>query len=127
MNMFKRESDAQRAASAKQHGVQVADLPGYGAEIPFGNTVINQSSTGSPLGKLTQEAVLALVAGVAGFGLSNLNTPKPVDTPPPVDAVIEWEIVPDGAFTRGSSSIISESEHGVHSEESGRLGEQAIK
>ena len=107
MNSLKREGDAQRATLAEQHGVNAANLPGFGSEIPFGNTFVSQSSTGSPLGKATQVAILALVAGAIGFGANSLlkeETPEPV-TPPPVNAVIEWEITPDGDLRERSSSI----------------------
>lgn len=107
MNSLKREGDAQRATLAEQHGVHAASLPGFGTEIPFGNTYVSQSSTGSPLGKVAQVAILALVAGAIGFGANSLltkETPKLV-TPPPVNAVIEWEITPDGEFRSGSSSV----------------------
>jgi len=117
MNSLKREGDSQRAAQAKQHGIQATDLPGYGNEIPFGNTFVSQNSTGSPLGKLAQVAVLALTAGVAGFGLNNFLTPKADTTavPPPVNAVLEWEIIPDGD-SRSSSREVSERTLGVREE-----------
>ena len=117
MNSLKREGDNQRATLAEQHGVNAATLPGFGAEIPFGNTFLSQNSTGSPRGKLAQVAILALAAGAAGFGLHSLlkETPK-TEAPPPVDAVLEWEITPNGeSGRRGVSTETS----GFHSETSG--------
>jgi len=121
MNSLKREGDNQRATLAKQHGVQAASLPNFGAEIPFGNTYVSQNSTGSSLGKLTQAAVLALAAGAAGFGLqSYFSTPKTEpSTPPPVNAVLEWEITPDGESGTSSRSVSVE-ERGVSAEASRR-------
>jgi len=117
MNVLKRNSDVERAVIAEQHGVDPGKLPNFLAEIPFGNqTVVQQSaeSKASPsIGNFTKGAVLALAAGAAGFGLSQLNTaPEPLP-PPPVNAVIEWEIVPDGETRRSDSSVFIE-ERGIH-------------
>jgi len=121
MNSLKREGDNQRAAIAEQHGVQATNLPGFGQEIPFGNTYVSQNSTGSSLGKLTQAAVLALAAAAAGFGLqSYLSPPKTEPSmPPPVNAVLEWEITPDGE-SGSSSRSVSVEERGVSAEASRR-------
>jgi len=110
MNSLKRNADVERAQVAKLNGVDPATLPGFLSEIPFGNqTLIQQSAESkapSTLGNLAKGAVLALAAGAAGFGLSQLNTkPKPLP-PPPVNAVIEWEITPDGESR--STSVSSE-------------------
>ena len=117
MNSMKRNSDVERAAVAKQHGMNPAELQGFLAEIPFGNqTIVSQAAEAtikapSSLGKIAMGAVLALAAGGAGFGLSQLNLdPEPL-APPPVNAVLEWEITPDG---QSESSSVSRSEHGVH-------------
>jgi len=106
MNSLKREGDSQRAVMAKQYGVNPADLPNFGAEIPFGNVNISQRSNGSSFGKLTQAAVLALAVGAAGFGLHSYMKEPAAETitPPPVNAVIEWEIIPDGESSSGSVS-----------------------
>jgi len=124
MNSLKRESDSQRATTAKQHGLNVADLPGFGAEIPFGNTFVSQNSTGSsPMAKLAMGAVLVLAAGAAGFGLQSLLSPTPETiTPPPVDAVLEWEITPDG---ESRSSSVSEGQYDVHSETSEAISRES--
>ena len=120
MNSLKREGDNQRAALASQHGVQAANLPGFGQEIPFGNTYVSQNSTGSSLGKFTQAAVLALAAAAAGFGLQSYLSPKTEpSTPPPVNAVLEWEITPDGESGTSSRSVSVE-ERGVSAKASRR-------
>jgi len=110
MNCLKREGDSQRATIAKGNGIDPATLPGMGNEIPFGNvTISQQSSPGSSLGKFTQAAVLALAAGAAGFGLHNLMKEPEAETiqpPPPVNAVIEWEITPNGEFRSDSEGAI---------------------
>jgi len=109
VNSLKRESDVERAAVAKHNGIDPASLPGFGQEVPWGNntSIVTQSATqGSLLGKITQVATLALAAGAIGLGanfLLNKETPKP-EIPPPVDAVIEWEITPN---VRGDSTTTS--------------------
>jgi len=118
MNSLKRTSDVERAVVAKQNGVDPGSLPNFLTEIPFGNTTVVQQSAESKapstLGVITKAAVLALAAGAAGFGLSQINmAPKPIPLPPPVDAVLEWEITPDGE-TRGSHSSVLSTERGVH-------------
>ena len=119
MNTMKRNSDVERAAVAKANGMDPAQLQGFLAEIPFGNqTIVSQSAEAkvkapSSLGNLAKGAVLALAAGGAGFGLSQLNLgPEPL-APPPVNAVLEWEITPDG---QPGSTTVSATELGVHSE-----------
>ena len=119
MNTMKRNSGVERAAVAKAHGMDPAQLQGFLAEIPFGNqTIVSQAAEAtvkspSSVGNLAKGAVIALAAGAAGFGLTNLNTaPEPL-APPPVNAVLEWEIEPNGKL--GSTSLRS-SELGVHTE-----------
>jgi len=116
MNTLKRASDSQRATVAEQHGVNASELPGFGTEIPFGNTYVSQSSKGS---SLIQAAVLALAAGAIGFGASALLKPPKPDVvappvnaaPPPIDVALDWEITPNGEFRtrsiRGEESSIS--------------------
>jgi len=119
MNVMKRNSDVERAVIAKDNGMDPAQLQGFLAEIPFGNqTIVSQAAEAtvkapSSVGNFTKGAVLALAAGAAGFGLSQLNTtPEPL-APPPVNAVLEWEITPDG---QSESRSVSRTEHGIHTE-----------
>ena len=109
MNSNKRNADLERATIAKAHGIDASELPGFLTEIPFGNqTVIQQSAESKAppaIGNLTKAAVLALAAGAVGFGAKSLlDTPKP-EVPPPVDAVIEWEITPNGTESGGSATV----------------------
>lgn len=118
MNVMKRNSDVERAAIAKQNGIDPRELPNFLAEIPFGNQTLVQQSAEIPapsaVGNFTKAAVLALAAGAAGFGLSHFNTaPEPLPLPPPVNAVLEWEITPNESIISGDSSVFSE-ERGVH-------------
>lgn len=118
MNVMKRNSDVERAAIAKQNGIDPRELPNFLAEIPFGNQTVVQQSAENPapsaVGNFTKAAVLALAAGAAGFGLSQLNiAPEPLPLPPPVNAVIEWEITPNESIISRDSSVFGE-ERGVH-------------
>jgi len=121
MNTMKRNADVERATVAKANGINPAELQGFLAEIPFGNqTIVSQSAESkapSAFGNFTKAAVLALAAGAIGFGANHLlQTPKPV-TPPPVNAVLEWEITPDGE--RAGTGVFTE----IRSDESRVLGE----
>ena len=117
LNRFKRNSDSERAAVAKAHGIEASSLPGFGQEVPWGNnTIISQQTQGSLLGKVGSIAALTLAAGAIGFGANHLlNTPK-TEVPPPVNAVLEWEITPDG---EPGSRTIRESESRFSSDASG--------
>ena len=127
MNVMKRNSDVERATIAKQNGIDPRELPGFLAEIPFGNQTLVQQSAENPapsaIGNFTKAAVLALAAGAAGFGLSQLGTapePQPT-TPPPVNAVIEWEITPNESIISRDSSVFTE-ERGVHRSSRSEIG-----
>ena len=119
MNTMKRNSDVERAAVAKANGMDPAQLQGFLAEIPFGNqTIVSQAAetttkASSLTGKLAMGAVLALAGGAASVGLMSLNSDPVPLAPPPVNAVLEWEIIPDG---QPGSTEFSASELGVHSE-----------
>lgn len=122
VNRLKRNSDVERAAVARQYDLKAADLPGFGQEVPWGNnTTITQSAT-SPLAWIGSVAAIALTAGALGFGASHFlkeSTPQP-EAPPPVNAVLEWEITPNER-TSGNRSIFIE-EHSVLDEASGGVG-----
>jgi hypothetical protein len=129
-NGFKREADLERATVAKANGMEAKDIPGFMQEVPFGNvTTIHQvaPSATPPSTGIAKWVAVVLAAGAIGFGSSFLLNPpippKP-ETPPPVNAVIEWEIVPDD--TQSGSSSIRTGESRFLGEASENIGNRII-